>query len=104
MQRDDAAMEQFPLLADEGEFWCVVDALWAQDPETFEDEPQVRAKARRGLRVAGVLLVIVALLAYFVVPFGTPLFGAESRSRRPTTGIRLIPVAPKHADEPKRAI
>ena len=100
----DYLRDEFPRLADEGELWCVVDALWAQDPETPDDEPHVGAKAHRGLRVAGVLVVIVALLAYFVIPFGTPLFGGHYRWRRPSTGIRAIPVAPMHADEPKRAV
>ena len=101
---NDDPREQFPLLAEEGELWFVADELWAHDPEASEDEWPVRAKARGGLRVAVVLLVIAALVAYFVVPLGVPLVRAHDRSRRPSTGIQLIPVAPKQADTPNRPV
>lgn len=92
----DALEDRFPLLAEEARFWSVVDALSAQD-DAYEQELEASAAAgargRAVLRVVGVLLVVFALLVYFVVPFGRTYMSVPGRVRR--AGVRPIPVAPE---------
>jgi len=95
----DELRERFPKLADEDEFWCALDTLWAQDSETFESEPASLAKVHTGLKMASVLVVIIALLTYFVVPFGNPFGGSAFRGSR--AAARSIPLAPKKSASPK---
>jgi hypothetical protein len=78
--------------------WCV------QYPSSLEEgrqseEPEVgpdaALSARAGVfRVLGVLLLIVALLAYLVVPFNT-FMRTQIREPAPTRA-RPIPVSPQH--------
>lgn len=68
-------------------------------PEDFfldeEEEPPAspRATVLRMLRVAGVLLLVLALLLYFVVPFRVAVVEAWHHWRPPL--MRTIPLAPE---------
>jgi hypothetical protein len=86
------------------------DELWTgpDDPpiEDFaadeEDEPQAgtRSVFVGTVRLVLVLLIVLALLVYFVVPFNS-LFTAVPRNwRLPGTGTRTIPLAPEHKGNP----
>lgn len=99
----DALEERFPLLAEEAGFWSVVDALSLQDDETFEEEPpsgsRARSIGRAAARVVGVLLVILALLAYFTAPFGNTTTSAQVQGQRPS--VRPIPLSPEPNPSPR---
>jgi hypothetical protein len=92
-------------MSDENDLWMVGDEPSLEDFEAAEEE-ESRAGTRpvlvRILRVVGVVLVIVALLFYFVVPFRNVLRRVPIRWRLPGTGTQPIPIAPQHEDNPKR--
>jgi hypothetical protein len=92
------------LVTDEREPLTVADEPSLEDFEAAEqEEPQVGAKAGlvRALRVAGVLLVVLALvLYYFVVPFSNVFSSVASHWRRPASGTRTIPLAPARRSSP----
>jgi hypothetical protein len=79
--------------------------LWADDEEPsledfFADEydeqpPSPWAPVLRALRVVGTLVLVVALLLYFVVPFRTAILEAWSHWRPPVVRMRTIPLAPE---------
>jgi hypothetical protein len=63
--------------------------------EEHEVGPDAALSARAGVfRAVGVLILIVALLAYLVVPFNT-FMRVQIREQAPTRA-RPIPVAPQH--------
>ncbi len=78
--------------------WCVhyPDSLdEAKRIEAPADGPDAALSARAGVfRAVGVLFLIVALLAYLVVPFNT-FMRTRIREQAPTRA-RPIPVAPQH--------
>jgi cytochrome c-type biogenesis protein CcmH/NrfG len=78
--------------------WCVEypDSLnGGRDLAETEVEPDAAQSARAGVfRVAGVLLLIVALVAYLVVPFNA-FMRVQIREQAPTRA-RPIPVSPQH--------
>ena len=82
--------------------------LWTDAPGPligdFEDPPEDEAcLARRGLlrvlRTVGVLVLIAALLAYFVAPFNNFFIGATTRWLHPDTRMHLIPLAPERSTD-----
>ncbi len=84
----------------------VVDEPSMEDFEAAEEEqPQVGARVVliRILRVVGVLLVILALLLYFVAPFYNSFWSVRYQWLRPNTGTHTIPLAPEHKSNPKRS-
>jgi hypothetical protein len=94
-------------MSDENNLWMAGDEPSPEDFEAAEEE-ELRAGTRpvllRLLRVVGVLLVITALLFYFVVPFRGVLSRVKVRWRLPSTGTQPIPIAPQHKDNPKRPV
>jgi hypothetical protein len=78
--------------------WCVhcPDSLdETRGFEAPEDAPDAALSARAGVfRAFGVLLLIVALLAYLVVPFNA-FMRVQIREQAPTRA-RPIPVSPQH--------
>jgi hypothetical protein len=63
-------------------------------PEVLEGSEAAPLRPTGVLRIAGVLLVIIALLAYLVVPVGT-FTRARIGGRQPNR-VRPIPAAPEH--------
>ena len=89
-------------MTDESDLWTVVDEPSMEDFEAAEeDEPQVGARV---LRVVGVLLVILALLLYFVAPFYNFFSSVPYHWLRPSTGTHAIPLAPEHKSSPKTSV
>ena len=84
--------------------WTVLEEpSWEDFDAAEEEEPKARARAVlvRILRIVGVLLVIVALLLYFIAPFNNIFGSAPIRWFRPDTGTRPIPLAPAPKTSPK---
>jgi hypothetical protein len=96
-----ALWTQFPLLADQHDFWDAVDALSYPDFDAFDDEERAKRKvSTRVARAVGMVLV-VALLAYFVVPYVT-ISSTNKHREQPAGGRpRPIPVTPEHQSSPK---
>ena len=69
-----------------------------------EVQPKVGAKTTvfRILRLVASLLVILALLFYFVVPFNNIFGSMPFHWRGPGTGLRAIPLAPQRKSSPKQ--
>ena len=68
--------------------------------EDFEDPPEVETPSARSvhvrvLRTIAVLVLIAALLVYFVVPFNNFFLGATTRWLHQAPRMHLIPVAPE---------
>jgi len=84
--------------------WVVFDEPAAEDFETdAADEPKAGARAVfvRVLRAVGVLLVIVALLFYFIAPFNSFIRSVPLHWLHPDSGTRPIPLAPRPQHSPK---
>lgn len=92
------------LVTDASGLWTVLDEPSLEDFEAAENE-EVHAGTRgvlvRILRVVVVLLVISALLLYFVVPFGNVFNSTTYRWLRPNAGTHTIPLAPEQPSSPK---
>lgn len=76
------------------------DALRRQDPQA-PDESEEDSESRPRFRLARALLallVVVALLTYFTVPFGNISFTGVYLRLRPPAGIRPIPLSPPHKE------
>lgn len=73
-------------------------------PEDFEAADQDGYGAKpvsvRVLRAVVVMLVIVAMLLYFVGPFYNVFDSAPFRWLRPSTGTHPIPLAPEEENPP----
>ncbi len=85
-------------MADGSDPWDLSDEPSMEDFEAAEDEqPPVGARVAlvRTLKTVGVLLVIVALLLYFVVPFNNALSDVLRRVRIPSIRLHTIPLAPE---------
>ena len=92
------------LVTDEGGPWIVFDEPSAQDFEAgAQDEPKAGARVVfvRILKAFGVLLVIVALLVYFIAPFNNYLRSVPFHWFHPDSGTRPIPLAPQPQHTPK---
>jgi len=90
-------------VTDERDVEADVDEPSLEDFAAAEDEsPQVgtRAVLVRILRTLGVLFVIVALLAYLVVPVRTFVIQVVHDLGRPNTEMRTIPLAPEPTSSP----
>jgi hypothetical protein len=90
-------------VADESELPAVADEPSQEDFDAADEEaPQVgtREVLVRVLKVVGVLLVILALLLYFVVPVSSVSFPW----RRLGPGMRTIPLAPERRSSPKVSV
>ena len=87
-----------------------------RDPSTASDEPSpeefavdadedlqlARRRARVGVvRVIVTLLVVVALLLYFITPFNNVFSSAPFHWLRQGSGTRPIPLAPEQRSSPK---
>jgi hypothetical protein len=87
-------------MADEDDFISDADE---PSPEDFEADEHVeppggaRAVVFRVLRVAGVLILILALLLYFVVPFRVVALRVLDQLRTP---LQSVPLAPHPKSNP----
>ena len=91
-------------VTDESEQPTFEDEPSVEDFEAAEQEPPpagLKVAVVRILRLVGVLLVIVALLLYFVVPFNTAFRSVLHRLRLPGGWMRTIPLAPEPPSHPK---
>jgi hypothetical protein len=98
-----ALRERFAPVTDESELSTVADEPSQEDFDAAdEEEPQVGARdvLVRVLKIVGVLLVIVALLLYFVVPVSSVSF----HWRRLGPVMRTIPLAPERRSSPKVSV
>ena len=84
--------------------WTILDE---PSPDEFEAAEEELAKPSAGVivwrivRLAVALLLVAALLVYFVTPF-TNIFGSVPyRWMHPNTGIHSIPIAPQQKSNPK---
>jgi hypothetical protein len=78
----------------------------APSEREFEDaaeelHAQATSRPIQLVRAAGILLVIVALVTYFAVPFGNPFGAVRSLWHGWSTGIHHIPLAPEHKSNPR---
>lgn len=92
------------LVTDEQGLWTVLVEPSAADfdePEEDELQPAARRVLLRILRVGLVLLLVVALLLYFVVPLGNIFTSVPEYLQRLRTGTHTIPLAPQHRSSPK---
>lgn len=99
----DELQARFPFLADEPDFWSAVNALVEGDSDLPQDEPPATSKTYRGLRAVVVFLLIFALLAYFIVPFGGISRIVQFQRQLPIRKLRPIPLSPKH-ESPFRGV
>jgi hypothetical protein len=100
-ERAAALQERSAPVTDDGELPAVADEPSQEDFEAVdEDEPQggVKVVLLRVVKVVAVLLVIVALILYFAVPFSVVAFHYW---RRPEPRVRTIPLAPEHRSSHK---
>jgi hypothetical protein len=76
------------------------DALWSSDPDTpdmAEDDVESGPRFRVAKAIL-TLLVVAALLTYFIVPFGNTYFTGNYLRLRLPTGVRPIPLSPPHQE------
>jgi hypothetical protein len=88
----------------EGDLWTDANEPSPDDFEAADEaRPPVgpRAVLFGALRAAGLLLVIVALLLYFVVPFRSVVSSVVYRLRLPSPKIHTLPLAPQREAAPK---
>jgi len=88
-------------VADENQHRRILDEPSTEDFEAAEqvDQPSgAGAVVFRILRVAGVLLLIVALLLYFVMPFRDVVVRVLHQWNLP---LQSLPLAPEHKTNPK---
>ena len=76
-----------------------IDDFWAADDQ--EDEARRGSLMSRVLTAALVLLLIAALIAYFVVPFNNFFGSVTYHLWHPNTGVHTIPLAPERRSNPK---
>jgi hypothetical protein len=98
-----ALRERFAPVTDESELRTVADEPSQEDFDAAdEEEPQAgtREVLVKVLKVVGVLLVILALLLYFVVPVSSVSF----HWRRLGPELRTIPLAPERRSSPKMSV
>ena len=91
-------------MTSESDLWTVVEEPSMEDFETAkEEEPHVGARHAlfRVVRVVGTLLVILALLLYFIVPLNNVFMNVPNHWQRPNTGLHKIPLAPQRPSSPK---
>ena len=84
---------------DESGPWLDADEPAPADFEAAEDEhPEAGLKAAvvKALKVVTALLIIAALLFYFVAPFNNIFSGVPFHWRPPVMRLRTIPLAPQH--------
>lgn len=84
-----------------------VDEPSIEDFEPAEEEGLQLAGSgtpARILRAVGVLLLVVALLLYFVAPYYDLFRRIPNVWRPPSAGTHAIPLAPKPAANPKRSV
>ena len=93
--------ERCALVTDDSDLRAFADEPSIEDFEAADEEEQrtgVRAILFRILRVAAVMLVIAALLVYFIVPFNNMFFNVPYRLRWPRPWTHPIPVAPERSE------
>lgn len=92
-------------MTDASGLWAVSDEPSIEDFEAAEEEelrPDARRVLTRALRAGVALLLVVALLLYFVVPLGGVLgSGSVYRLLRSSTRTQRIPLAPRPPVSPK---
>jgi hypothetical protein len=90
------------VVTDDNDLWTTEDEPLPEDFEIPEDEVPLRTGTRlaKVLRLLGVLLLITALLLYFVVPFNNFFVGATYHWMRPDLKVRPIPAAPRPSTSP----
>ena len=96
--------ERIVAVTGEQAHWTILDE---PSPDEFEAAEEELAKPSAGVivwrivRLAVALLLVAALLVYFVTPF-TNIFGSVPfRWMHPNTGIHTIPLAPPQKANPK---
>ena len=99
---DHAISDEMPSPSDEGGFSAEeLSALGFGEPE--DDELRRPTLVTRVLRAVGVLLIVAALLSYFI-PFDLSVTIARYRHRAPSARIRPIPAAPHRESNPNRQV
>ena len=89
---------------DERDLWITADEPSPEEFEAAEEEPRPagpRVMLRRILRLLGVLVLIFALLLYFVVPFRNVVIDAMRQMNLPVPRLQSIPLAPEPTSTPK---
>jgi hypothetical protein len=90
-----------PSDADRGDVWTSAGEFASPDDEAFDDEEQARTTIRARVGRAVGLVLVIALLSYFIVPFGRVSWSTRYRQQLPGGAIRPIPVTPERPSHPK---
>ena len=88
----------------ERDIWTAGDEPSTEDFEAAEEEASARgpwAVLSKLLRTVGVLLLVVALLLYFVAPFRSVFVDVLHQLRLPIPKLQSIPLAPEPRGNPK---
>ena len=91
-------------MTDDRDFSVIADQPSSTEFEDTEDEDgQVAERPRRSrvVKLVVTLLVVVALLLYFITPFNSVFSSAPFHWLRQGSGTRPIPLAPEQRTSPK---